>query len=93
MRVILPVMCRTKSGENVERMLLFDTKTAEKVCDIENIHGHVYASAYKTAKGRVFLCEHGSKRIKYPDQSQILKIIAEREPETYIKHFGEVEEG
>lgn len=93
MRAILPVMSRTESGENVEHMLLFDTETAEKLCDIKNINGHVCESVYITVKGRVFLYEHVTSSIKYPDRSQILKMIAEKYPETYIKHFGEVEEG
>ena len=80
-------------GKEVEEIRLFDTKKAEKICDVTNTFGIKMQEIYITKKGTIFLYNVNKEILEMVDQAQIKAWIGENEPDTYIKFFGEVEEG
>lgn len=80
-------------GKAVEETKLFDTAKAKKICDVKNSFGYKVQEIYITPKNILFLHNTNQGSLEVADQKACKKWIGEREPEKYIKFFGEVEEG
>ena len=80
-------------GQAVEQTKLFDTEKAKKICDVKNEFNNKVQEIYITNKGVVFVYTNRNGKIEVVDQKRIKAWIGEKEPDKYIKFFGEVEEG
>lgn len=91
MKAILPVT--EKNGEKItEKMMLFDTETAKKVCGVKNSFGNTVEEVYLGPNGTLFLYDIKLEKIKTWNEKDIEKYIGENYPDKYEEIFRKVEE-
>lgn len=90
-------------GKQIEQSRLFDTSKAHKVCTVKNSFKYEIETIYLSSNGMLFIQDNETKLLRLPNkeekqtkwynQDELKKWIGQNEPDSYIKFFGEVEEG
>gem|GEM_PF-1011432 len=90
-------------GKQEEQKRLFDTTKAKKVCTVKNSFKYEIETIYLSSNGMLFIQDNETKLLRLPSkeeyqtkwfgQEDLKKWIGQNEPDSYIKFFGEVEEG
>jgi hypothetical protein len=89
--------------EIIEQNRLFDTARAQEVCTVKNSFKYEIETIFLSNNGMLFIQDNETKLLRLPSreerqtrwysQEDLKKWIGQNEPDSYIKFFGEVEEG
>lgn len=92
MKAIFPVTKTDENGKTHEEMLMFNTETAKKLCDVVNTFGYHVQTIYLSPGGMLFAANDTGNKLETLDQNAARKYIGEKYPDIYEKHFGQVKE-